>query len=61
VTLRNYQPVEWVLYQRVIDQLNADILIKPGIMNVVVWGAITKNCCILHGLIGLILHPTFAS
>jgi hypothetical protein len=25
VTLRNYQPVAWVLYQRVIDQSKADI------------------------------------
>jgi hypothetical protein len=31
VTLRNYQPVAWVLYQRVIDQSKADIFIKPGI------------------------------
>ena len=30
-------------------------------LNVAVWGTITKNCCILHGLIGLIFHPTFAS
>ena len=30
VTLRNYQPVAWVLYQRVIDQSKADICIKPG-------------------------------
>jgi hypothetical protein len=29
--LRNYQPVAWVLYQRVIDQSKADILIKPGL------------------------------
>jgi hypothetical protein len=27
VTLRNYQPVAWVLYQRVIDQSKADIFI----------------------------------
>jgi hypothetical protein len=32
VTLRNYQPVAWVLYQRVIDQSKADIFIKPGII-----------------------------
>jgi hypothetical protein len=32
VTLRNYQPVAWVLHQRVIDQSKADIFIKPGIM-----------------------------
>jgi hypothetical protein len=31
VTLRNYQPVAWVLYQRVIDQSKADIFINPGI------------------------------
>jgi hypothetical protein len=31
VTLRNYQPVAWDLYQRVIDQSKADIFIKPGI------------------------------
>jgi hypothetical protein len=31
VTLRNYQPVAWVLYQRVMDQSKADIFIKPGI------------------------------
>jgi hypothetical protein len=30
VTLRNYQPVAWVLYQRAIDQSKADIFIKPG-------------------------------
>jgi hypothetical protein len=33
VTLRNYQPVAWVLYQRVIDQSKADIFIKPGIIS----------------------------
>jgi filamentous hemagglutinin family protein len=33
VTLRNYQPVAWVLYQRVIDQSKADIFIKSGIIN----------------------------
>jgi hypothetical protein len=32
LTLRKYQPVACVLYQRVIDQSKADILIKPGIM-----------------------------
>ena len=32
VTLRNYQPVAWVLYQQVIDQSKADIFIKPGII-----------------------------
>ena len=32
VTLRNYQPVAWVLYQRVIDQSKFDIFIKPGII-----------------------------
>ena len=32
VTLCNYQPVAWVLYQRVIDQSKADIFIKPGII-----------------------------
>ena len=31
MTLRNYQPVAWVLYQRVIDQSKADIFINPGI------------------------------
>ena len=31
MTLRSYQPVAWVLYQRVIDQSKADVLIKPGI------------------------------
>jgi hypothetical protein len=32
VTLRNNQPVAWVLYQWVIDQSKADIFIKPGII-----------------------------
>ena len=32
VTLRNYQPVAWVLYQQVIDQSKANIFIKPGII-----------------------------
>ena len=32
MTFRNYQPVAWVLYQRVIDQSKADIFIKPGII-----------------------------
>jgi hypothetical protein len=36
VTLRNYQPVAWVLYQRVIDQSKADIFIKPGIMMMII-------------------------
>ena len=35
-TLRNYQPVAWVFYQRVIDQSKADIFIKPGISVVAV-------------------------
>jgi hypothetical protein len=35
MTLRNYQPVAWGLYQRVIDQSKADIFIKPGINNFV--------------------------
>jgi hypothetical protein len=35
VTLRNYQPVAWVLYQRVIDQSKADMLIKPGIIYII--------------------------
>ena len=35
VTLRNYQPVAWVLYQRVIDQSKADMFIKPGIIKVI--------------------------
>jgi hypothetical protein len=34
MTLRNYQPVAWVLYQRVIDQSKADIFIKPGISGI---------------------------
>jgi hypothetical protein len=29
--LRNYQPVAWLLYQRVIDQSKADMFIKPRI------------------------------
>jgi hypothetical protein len=37
VTLRNYQPVAWVLYQRVIDQSKADIFIKPGIIWHITW------------------------
>jgi hypothetical protein len=38
VTLRNYQPVAWVLHQRVIDQSKADIFIKPGIIdNIRTW------------------------
>ena len=32
MTLRNYQPVAWVLYQWVIDQSKADIFINPGII-----------------------------
>ena len=32
MTLCNNQPVAWVLYQWVIDQSNADIFIKPGII-----------------------------
>ena len=35
MTLRDYKPGAWVLYQRVIDQSKADIFIKPGIMDVV--------------------------
>jgi amino acid transporter len=34
VTLCNYQPVAWVLYQRVIDQSKADIFINPGIIDI---------------------------
>ena len=37
VTLRNYQPVAWVWYQRVIDQSKADIFIKPGIVWHITW------------------------
>jgi hypothetical protein len=32
MTLRDYKPEAWVLYQRVIDQSKADNFIKPGIM-----------------------------
>jgi hypothetical protein len=32
VALRNYQPVAWVLYQRVIDQSKADIFISCSLM-----------------------------
>ena len=37
VTLRIYQPVAWIVYQRVIDQSKADIFIKPEIMLFVSW------------------------
>jgi hypothetical protein len=30
VTLRNYQPVAWVWYQRVIDQSKADIFVTAS-------------------------------
>ena len=43
VTLSNYQPVAWVLYQRVIDQSKADIFIKPGI-NVFVGSLFSSSC-----------------
>ena len=46
MTLRNYQLVAWVLYQRVIDHSKADIFIKPGIM--------THECTLVHEQITII-------
>jgi hypothetical protein len=49
VTLRNYQPVAWVLYQRVIDQSKAAIFINPGIniyvlyVSVVTWAFVVVH------------------
>jgi hypothetical protein len=58
-SLRNYQPVAWVLYQRVIDQSKADIFIKPGIIvhivvicilycygHIIVITLILLSCCV---------------
>jgi hypothetical protein len=45
----NYQPVAWVLYQRVIDQSKVDIFIKPGITYNVLF-QILKSMAVSHFL-----------